>query len=471
MRVSKVLVTQLAVSLTILSSSAGAQKLQLPRRASLGAMIGPGQGGVLLKEVLPGSTADVLQLKAGDVITSVNEMPIRAPEELVRAVHPLRSGDKLSVDYLRAGKVLHAHGKSVARKLENYAGATTTYGAFQFHNARVRDIFVQPLGKPSAPVVFEIQGYTCATIEAQDPAGLYGGLARDFVDAGIGFYRAEKPGMGDSSDEIRCEDIDYKTELDAFRTAYAHLVHDLKVSPDRIVMLGHSLGGLEAPMLAAEIPPRGVAVYGTVLKNWADYSIDIARYQDFLMNGRDPVAEAEANDAAAVVLRKFYVDGLTPQQIIAGDPAAAKILKDQIAWDGGSNAFGRSVAFAQQLPALPLTRAWRDTKSQVLSLYGASDEVALFGTDQQMIAEIVNWYRPGTARYTEVPGTMHLMDWVGDRHEFRVRNVASGHWVIGRYNSAVGRTIAAWIHDIMKVQPVREQSFPPPPSPKAEAAN
>ena len=36
------------------------------------------------------------------------------------------------------------------------------------------------------------------------------------------------------------------------RAAYRHLVQDRKVSPDRIFMFGHSLGAMQAPILAAE---------------------------------------------------------------------------------------------------------------------------------------------------------------------------------------------------------------------------
>jgi pimeloyl-ACP methyl ester carboxylesterase len=428
----------------------------------LGAKLGPAMGGVTIVEVIPGATAQALGLINGDVVTAMNGRPVDNPLAIVRALEPLRGGSPIRIDYQRRGVKRTSSGKAVARPTESYANATARYGAYSFKGGLIRDIMVTPRGKPQAPVVFFLQGYTCASIEAGDPFGLYGGLAKGFADAGVGFYRVEKPGIGDSRGGARCEEIDYATELDAYRTGYHHLVHDLGVSPDRIFMLGHSLGGLEAPMLAAENAPRGVAVYGTVLKDWAAYSSDLASYQNFLINGADPAGEEAKFAAASATLRHFYIDRWTPDRIVAADPAAAQILREQVSWDGGMNAFGRSYVFAQNLPGLPLMRSWRDTKSNVLSLYGASDEVALFDTDQRMIAEIVNWYRPGTARFISIPDTMHAMDLVGNRDAFRRRNIAAGGLKFGMFNPAVVDPIVAWINESMARPPVRSRSFPAP---------
>jgi len=452
----------LAAVLLLSLACAPSQAQTLPRRAALGAKLGPAAGGVAILDVLPGATAQQLGIAAGDVIVAIDGQPTDNPLALVRAMESLRGGDPIRIDYRRGGASRTVRGKAAARPQESYANATVRYGAYAFKGGAIRDILVMPSGKSDAPVVFFLQGYACASIEAGDPFGLYGGLAKGFADAGIGFYRVEKPGLGDSRGGVRCEDIDYATELDAYRTAYHRLVQDLGISPDRIFLFGHSLGGLEAPMLAAENAPRGVVVYGTVLKDWAAYSSDLATYQDFLINGADPAAEEAKYPARAVTLRHFYIDRWSPERIAAADPAAGQALRELVGWDGGSHAFGRSYVFAQDLPGLPLIKAWRDTKSNVLSLYGASDEVALFDTDQRMIAEVVNWYRPGTARFVSVPDTMHAMDLVGDRDAFRRRNMAAGGLKFGMFNPKVLEPIIAWIRDSMASPPVRTRSFDAP---------
>jgi pimeloyl-ACP methyl ester carboxylesterase len=437
-----------ALALLLASPSFSAQRATpqpLPRRAMLGAKLGPASDGV------------------GDVVVAINGQPTKDVPAIIGALQSIDGGGPIKIDVRHQGAKRIARGKAIGRPLESYASGTTVYGSYAFEGGLIRDIMITPRGKSDAPVVFFLQGYSCATIEATDPFGLYGGLAKGFADAGIGFYRVEKAGIGDSRGGVRCEDIDYPTELDAFRAGYRHLVKDLGVSPDRIFLFGHSLGGLQAPMLAAEDAPRGVAVYGTVLKDWATYSNDLATYQDFLINGTDPAEEAAKYGAARAALYHFYIERWSPQRIVASDPAAANVLREQVGWDGGSNAFGRSYRFAQGLPDLPLVQSWRDTRSNVLSLYGASDEVALFGTDQRMIAEIVNWYRPGTARFVEVADTMHAMDLVGDRDAFRRRNMAEGGMKFGMFNPKVLDPLIAWIRESMATPPVRTRSFPSAP--------
>ena len=39
-------------------------------------------------------------------------------------------------------------------------------------------------------------------------------------------------------------------------------------------IFGHSMGGVFGPILASEIPIRGIAVYGTVAKTWTEYCLE-----------------------------------------------------------------------------------------------------------------------------------------------------------------------------------------------------
>src|SRR4029079_14678688 len=100
--------------------------------------------------------------------------------------------------------------------------------------------------------------------------------------------------------------IDYATELDAFRAAYRHLTMARGIDADRVFMLGHSLGGPGAPSLAAERPPRGVAVYGTVFRNWADYHRDLTQFQPYLFGGSDLAEQSAQADHFREAIRRFY---------------------------------------------------------------------------------------------------------------------------------------------------------------------
>jgi pimeloyl-ACP methyl ester carboxylesterase len=431
---------------------------ELPRRATLGIALGAapeGTPGALAQQVFPDQTAAALGVRQGDVITAVGGKPATSPASVVAYAQSLDAGAPVALEILRDGKRATLEGRALGRPLETYSGARVDYGAVPFAGGHLRDILVLPAEPAKPPVVFLIQGFTCSTVEAGVPTHPYRRLGQALVDAGMGFYRVEKPGVGDSRGGVQCSEIDFATELDAFRSAYRHLVEARRIEPDRVFMLGHSMGGMQAPMLAAENPPRGVAVFGTVLRNWADYHQDVNTFQDFLMNGRDLAERFAHTERNRELFRRFYFERQSPARIVKEAPQFSAALREAFAWDGNERVFGRHYKFDQDLAHLPLARSWRDTRSQVLAIYGESDLVAVFGEDHRLIADYANALRPGTGRYVEIPRTDHGMNEVGDRQEFRRRAMAQGSPPTGPFSAAVADSLIAWIKASMAQPPVR----------------
>jgi pimeloyl-ACP methyl ester carboxylesterase len=356
---------------------------------------------------------------------------------------------------------MNLRGKAIGRPFERYANAKTDYGSVPFRQGKLRDIMVTPDGAAKPPVLFLIPGYPCTSIEPPTPTHPYRRLGEELVARGIAYYRVEKAYVGDSKGPGDCNDIDFATEMDSFRTAYNHLIKVRGVDPDRIFMLGHSLGGMQAPLLAAERPPRGVAAFGTVLRNWADYHHDLDVIQSYLFRGADPGEEAAGAERNRELRRRFYFGREAPAAIAAGDPQMAETLRTILNWDGAERTIGgRSYKFNQDLAHLPLMAAWRDAKTNVLALYGESDIVALNGEDHRLIADIADFYRPGTGSFVEVPGTGHGMDLIGNRKEVREETRASGSVPAGPFNPAVVNALAAWIKDALARPAVRTQTYP-----------
>ena len=444
-----------ALSLPLAPASA-----DLPRRVQLGIVMPPDRqagAGAVVGEVVPGGTAATLGMQPGDVILRAGDAPIARPQDLGPVLARLRGGTPVALTVRRGGRELVLRGAAVERPRDAYAGARVDYGAVPFRDGQLRDILVTPEGVREPPVVFLLQGFSCVTMEQP----LYHRLAEALLGAGIGFYRVEKPGVGDSAGGPHCATIDYATELEAFRGAYRHLAETRGIGPDRIFMLGHSMGGIQAPMLAAERPPRGVAIYGAGLRNWADYNLDLVRFQPYLFSGADPVASAGQAEAYREALRRFYILRETPAHLAAAGPDFAAALRDAMSWDGGENVLGRHYKFTQDLAHLPLTAAWRDARTNVLAMYGEADMVALFDEDHRLIADIVNHYRPGSGRYVEIARTGHGMDVIGTRLEVRQRTVAAGAVPQGEFNPEVARVLAEWIRESMARPPVREQAPAP----------
>ena len=434
-----------ALALALVAAPAAAQ---LPRRAQLGIVMPParqqGQGAVVA-EVAPGGTAAALGLRPDDVIVRVNDTPVARPQDLGPTLSRFFGGTPVRLTVRRGGRELVLRGAGVERRRDAYPGARVDYGAVPFRGGQLRDILVTPEGVANPPIVFLLQGFSCVTIEN----ALYHRLIGELLKDGIGFYRVEKAGVGDSAGGVNCTDIDFATELDGFRAAWRHLVETRGIDADRVFMLGHSMGGFQAPFLAAERAPRGVAIYGAGLRNWADYNLDLIRFQSFLLFGQDPAAAAVQAESYREALRRFYFGREAPAAIAAGSEVNARALRETMAWDGGERVLGRHYQFTQDLAQQPLTAAWRDARTNVLAMYGESDIVALFDEDHRIIADIANHYRPGSGRYVEIARTGHGMDVVGDRLEVRRRTVETGTLPSGEFNPEVARALAGWIREAM----------------------
>jgi S1-C subfamily serine protease len=60
--------------------------------------------GALVTQVVEGSAAAKAGIIAGDIITAVNDRPVKSPSELRNTIRLMRVGDKVNVELLRDGK-------------------------------------------------------------------------------------------------------------------------------------------------------------------------------------------------------------------------------------------------------------------------------------------------------------------------------------------------------------------------------
>ncbi|RMF56380.1 MAG: RIP metalloprotease RseP, partial [Calditrichaeota bacterium] len=67
----------------------------------------PRPEGALISEVIQGKPADVIGLKAGDVITSIDDQPIKTSEELTSIIHK-HPGQQVTITWLRDGQEFHS---------------------------------------------------------------------------------------------------------------------------------------------------------------------------------------------------------------------------------------------------------------------------------------------------------------------------------------------------------------------------
>ena len=92
------------------------------------------------------------------------------------------------------------------------------------------------------------------------------------------------------------------------------------------------MGGVFAPILAAEFPVKGIAVYGTVVKTWTEYFLENWRRQAAL-EGADPASiDAMMRDLAAA-LHYFLIERKMPEEVVRAHPDLRAIVR-QLAPEG-----------------------------------------------------------------------------------------------------------------------------------------
>ncbi|OYU76657.1 MAG: hypothetical protein CFE32_09235 [Alphaproteobacteria bacterium PA3] len=444
---SAIVLGSLAGGTAFANQSAAAQTPnELTRRAALGVALENTSDGPKVTTVTPQMTAALAGVEPGDIILSVNGQLTKTNTELVAAAGLLRSGDMTTLTLKRGTGTKTVTAKATARPFESIPSADVRYGTVAFKQGRLRDILVTPkTALPGAPVVFLIQGYGCGSVEGP-PNHPYHLLAKTLAEAGIGSYRIEKLGMGDSLTSTPCLKTDFALEMEGFEAAYQALIKDRGVSPDRIIILGHSMGGIQAPLVAAKGPaPRGVMVYGTALRNWQDYMQELFAMQGFLSAGADPAEAEQAAKALRPLAQRIFNEDVSLKTIANENPNHEAMLRSAFDWDGDDLILDRNLAYWRGVAAQDTVAAWRDTKAPVLVIYGEADFAAIDERDHKRIVDVVNFYRPGTATYRFLPLTGHGFDVQASRDEVRAANQAGKPVTVAPYNPELTKMMAAWI--------------------------
>ena len=256
------------LGVVLIAQSAIAQQdtTPLPRRGYFGVGLEKSEGGARVFTVTQGSTAADAGISAGDVIAAIDDQPTRTPESVVSAIGRHKSGESVTIDVLQNGNPRRIEAVLKPFPMEQMKNATVQYGSVvALPGVRLRTIVSVPT-TPQAnrfPAVLLIQGGGCGSIDAPfSPGVAQPGTMHTIGAQGFVTMRVEKSGVGDSEGPP-CDSIGFQEELAGYQAALKALQSHPSVQSERIYLLGISLGGVFAPLLAAETKMAGIAVYGT----------------------------------------------------------------------------------------------------------------------------------------------------------------------------------------------------------------
>lgn len=376
----------------------------LARRAFLGTelpadAVAFGPAGMTITGVFGGGMAERAGLVGGDRIVAIGDLPVRDPCELGIALRAAGARSSVELRYVRGTQP--AVRRVTVVPLAREPGVT--YGELAVSGARLRTLVT----RAAAPIacVFVIQGIACESIDhAAMPEVPLAGLVDAWTRAGLDTVRVDKRGVGDSEGGP-CERVDFETERADTRAALAFAITHARERALPLVVFGHSVGGILAPIVGREA--AAIVVYGAPVERWLACLKHSVRRQLAL---RGAPVEAIAREVAAL---------------------------DDLAQLGDLN--GRSAAYHAQLDALDTAEAWRAITAPVLVVRGEYDWV-VGAEDQARVGELA----AGGATIADVANLDHLMGWHADEAA-SLRDYGAG-----RFDASIATTTAEWIRRTLR---------------------
>ena len=298
---------------------------------------------------------------------------------------------------------------------------------------RVRTYTSRPRGATGRlPLAVFIPWLSCDAVE--NPRNLKDGwsfmLRVVMRDAGMQVVRIEKPGVGDSEGPD-CGATDPDDDMAAFRAGIRAALADPGADASKLYLIGGSVGGALAPVLAREFKPRAIAVSGGFTRTWLEHMLDIERRR-LTLSGRQP---ADVN-AAMRAFSGFYDmtlnRGATPAQAIAANPAWKEFWYDE-----PTRQYGRLMRYYQQLQALDVEGAWGEVAVPTLVIWGEYDWI--MGRDEaERAVQVLRARDPALATYVVRPGM---------NHHFFVYEDAKQAFdeKAGRFDEGAAKMLAEWL--------------------------
>lgn len=289
----------------------------LPRRGYFGVALEQSPAGVRVTGVAPGSTAADAGVVGGDIITAIDGHATGTTGAVIGAIGSHRSGESVSIGIERNGESRTVAAKLKAYPSEQMENATVSYGSVESQpGIRLRTIVSVPRNpaRDRYPAVLLIQGGGCGSIDTPiGPPVAQPGLMHAIGSRGFVTMRVEKSGVGDSQGEP-CASIGYSEELAGYQAALKALQSHPAVDRQRIYLLGISLGGVFAPVLATETLVAGISVWGTLAAPPPGYPGRSERFFQEFARVDVPGAWARVNTRVQVLHGEFDINNVTTRE-------------------------------------------------------------------------------------------------------------------------------------------------------------
>ena len=408
MTAGRTLLTSCVLTLLAAQSLAAQRDISLRRRIQLGASLAEvpdslrargATPGAVVVGVVPGSPAQTAGMLVGDILIRIGRDTVRGVADALAALRPLDANVKVPVTLLRHDRRETIEFLTRERPREVSTEFTIDYRAVEARGGKHRVLVAHPNDGKRHPAVLLIGGIGCYAIDAPAGPNAYRDLMYHLTRHGYTTIRVEKLGVGDSEGGP-CLETDFESELDGYRQALRAMPSYLSVDSSRVFLFGHSIGGIEAPLLAGETGAqriRGVAVLSTTGIAWYEYELANLRRQLRLQDLPPDSVEATMRLKTSCGYR-FLLQKESREAILASEPRCAPHV----------TIYPASDAYMQSVADHPPSVAWRPVDAHALVMYGGADFITS-RAEHVSLAEDINAMHPGLATFVEIPELDHYL--------------------------------------------------------------
>ncbi len=339
-------------------------------------------------------------MRAGDRLTHINHAPADNLSQVRAVLRQFTAGTKLELSLERGKRALTLTAEVKEYPQEVYPRARVVLDQVKAQGQLLRAICVLPNGEGPFPVLYYLPGAHWASEEyplnPQHPVpALLGALA----DVGIASLRVERSGLGDSQGPA-CTRVDYEGELAGYLAGLELLRGVSWADPQRLLLFGHSIGAMHAPLLAEAMRPRAVITFGAGGVPISQGLVGaITRHAELQLGDR---AEVRVRSEQVAELIRLVVCGQqTPAEVFESRPDLEEIAPGHFHDD---EAYGRTVRFYHQLEKVDIEASWRRFGGHLLALHGSRDYISALEDSERL----ASWCG-ASARVEQVNGVDHQM--------------------------------------------------------------
>jgi uncharacterized protein len=343
-------------------------------------------------------------LRAGDRIITFDDVPVASAALAIAALRERKPGSRVAVRWVRDEVEQTGTATIVEHPREQSDGLRIRYDHIDVDGARRRVVLASaeresvdgaPARTPAALIIGGLGCYPADSPFNRNEAQR--GLAHALARAGIAALRVEKTGAGDSEGPP-CADASMKVEIDGLVAGLRWLKAQPGIDPQRIAIVGLSMGGIVGPRVAAIETVSAMAFFEIVGgTSWFEYELENRRRQLGLRGMSEPEIHAAVLDRAWC-MSEVMLSARPRESAIAERAACERELRYPLG-DG----YMREV-FVQNIPQLFLALGPMPT----LIVYGSADFVTSRAQGEGLAAMIERAH-PGTATFQMIEGMDHWL--------------------------------------------------------------